>query len=86
MVIPEGAGPMLLALRSAAGSAVPERDALAEQVAALRDQVASLSWHLRLRDEELEQLRTEATALREAADRHLGTRARRKIGEVIHKA
>ena len=64
---------MLLALRSAAGSAVPERDALAEQVAALRDQVASLSWHLRLRDEELEQLRTEATALREAADRHLGT-------------
>ena len=41
---PRGAGPMLLALRSA-GSAVPERDALAEQVAALRDQVASLSWH-----------------------------------------
>ena len=58
MVIPEGAGPMLLALRSAAGSAVPERDALIEQVAALR----------------------------EAADRHIGTRARRKIGEVIHKA
>ena len=86
MVIPEGAGPMLLALRVAAGSAVPERDALAEQVSALRDQVASLAWHLRVREEELEQARAEAASLRHAVERNIGIRARRKIGEVLHKA
>jgi hypothetical protein len=73
LVVPEGAGPQLLAFRQAMATVVPERDALAHELAAVRDQVGTLSLHLRSRDAELAQLR-------EAWERRLVIRARRKLG------
>lgn len=85
LIVPEGAGSQVLALRQTVSTELPQRHALAEQLATARDQIASLSWHLRQRDVELEQAAGEARALREAAERRVTTRARRKLGAAIRR-
>jgi hypothetical protein len=73
MVVPEGAGSQLVAFRHTVATVVPERDALAEELSAIRDQVGTLTQHLRSRDAEL-------TELRAVWERRLYIRARRKLG------
>jgi hypothetical protein len=79
LVVPEGAGAQLLALRQAVASDLPE------QLAAAHAQVASLSWNLRRRDVELAEEREAARALRARHERRLTTRVRRQLGRLARR-
>lgn len=78
MVLPEGAGALLLPHRSALATALPERDALAAELGAVRDQVRWLTEQLRDRDARLAE---HHRALMEV-ERLPGMRLRRKMGAV----
>jgi SAM-dependent methyltransferase len=85
MVVPEGAGAQLLALRQAVASVIPERDALVDQLATAHDQIETLSWHLRHRDDELTQVSEEARVMRSRVMRRLTSRARRRLGTLLRR-
>lgn len=85
LLLPEGAGSQVLALREAVTSAIPERDAFAEQLVAANGQIQSLSWNLRHRDGELTRVREEARVLRARVERRLTNRVRRRLGDLLRR-
>jgi SAM-dependent methyltransferase len=74
LVVPEGAGSQLLVLRESAG-VIPERDALARELAATRDHVETLNAYVRQQDAEL-------VHLRQIVARRLRSRVGRKVRAV----
>jgi hypothetical protein len=85
LLLPEGAGSQVLALRQAVASAIPERDAFAEQLVAANGQIESLSWNLRRSDSELTRVREEARVLRARVERRLTSRVRRRLGQLVRR-
>lgn len=82
MVLPEGAGSQLFAHRQALATLIPERDALVRELTALRDQVESLSSHLRDRDGRiaaLEDALTQIENLPEIRLRHKAGAIKRRL-------
>lgn len=78
LVIPEGAGSQLLAHRRELAALLPDRNALANELAAVRDQVESLSTQLHERERRL----AEAEATLESLSKLPTVRLRRKLGAI----
>jgi hypothetical protein len=85
MVLPEGAGSQLLAMRSAIAALVPQRDELNARIEALTDQVTALSGLVRQRDAELSSASAEARSLATRISRRTTTRVKRKLGRLLRR-
>jgi SAM-dependent methyltransferase len=82
LVLPAGAASQLLLLRETFAGVVPERDELADRLAAANDQLGAVSALLVQRQDELVRLTSRVNALQAAQDRRLGTRLRRHLGRL----
>lgn len=85
MVLPEGAGSQMLAMRSAIAALVPQRDELNARIEALTDQVTALSGLVRQRDAELSSASAEARSLAYRISRRTTTRIKRKLGRFLRR-
>jgi hypothetical protein len=85
MVLPDGAGSQMLAMRSAIAALVPQRDELNARIEALTDQVTALSGLVRQRDAELSSASAEARSLAYRISRRTTTRIKRKLGRFLRR-
>ncbi len=86
LLLPEGAGSQLLALRDDVTRVVPERDGLVEQLGAARQQAETLSRLLRDSDAQLTRERDESRSLRARYEHRLTARLRHRLGRLLRRA
>ena len=85
MVLPEGAGPQLLAMRTAITALARQRDEQTARIEALADQVTSLSGLVRLRDAELSSASAEARSLAWRVNRRVTSRVKRRLARSLRR-
>jgi SAM-dependent methyltransferase len=85
MILPEGGGSQLLAMRTMIAALLPQRDELAARIEALTDQVTALSSLVRQRDADLSSASAEARSLRSRINRRVTTRVKRKLGRTLRR-
>jgi SAM-dependent methyltransferase len=85
MVLPEGAGPQLLAMRTAITALALQRDEQTARIEALADQVTSLSGLVRLRDAELSSASAEARSLAWRVNRRVTSRVKRRLARSLRR-
>jgi SAM-dependent methyltransferase len=85
MVLPEGAGPQLLAMRTIITALALQRDEQTARIEALTDQVTSLSGLVRLRDAELSTASAEARSLAWRVNRRVTSRVKRRLARSLRR-
>jgi len=85
MVLPDGAGSQVLAMRSTISALVLQRDELTSRIEALTDQVTALSGLVRQRDAELSSASAEARSLASRTNRRVTSRVKRRLARFLRR-